>query len=132
MIRTYRALLVAQIQAASAYRVQSILWMLFSVIRPVIFLAYGGAMRWRTKAGDEIAARLGEMLTKDSMAQAWRTALDPHGDWMPAVLEAADRRLSQVRAGGMPEVVTDGENGYLLPVGDIHLMILILLTNGKG
>ena len=39
MIGTYRALLVAQIQAASAYRVQSILWMLFSVIRPVIFLA---------------------------------------------------------------------------------------------
>ena len=39
MIRTYRALLVAQIQAASQYRVQSILWMLFSVIRPVIFLA---------------------------------------------------------------------------------------------
>lgn len=39
MIRTYRALLVAQLQAASQYRVQSILWMLFSVIRPVIFLA---------------------------------------------------------------------------------------------
>src|SRR5438045_4758993 len=35
----YRALLVAQVQAASQYRVQSILWMLFSVIRPVIFLA---------------------------------------------------------------------------------------------
>jgi viologen exporter family transport system permease protein len=39
VIRIYRALLVAQIQAASAYRVQSILWMLFAVIRPVIFLA---------------------------------------------------------------------------------------------
>src|SRR5207245_11121547 len=39
VIRTYRALLVAQIQAAAQYRVQSILWMLFSVIRPVIFLA---------------------------------------------------------------------------------------------
>jgi len=39
VIRTYRALLIAQIQAASQYRVQSILWMLFSVMRPVIFLA---------------------------------------------------------------------------------------------
>lgn len=39
MIRTYRALLVAQLQAASQYRVQVLLWMLFSVIRPVIFLA---------------------------------------------------------------------------------------------
>ncbi len=28
------------------------------VVRPVLFMAYGGAMRWRTKAGDEIAARL--------------------------------------------------------------------------
>ena len=25
------------------------------VVRPVLFLAYGGAMRWRTKAGDEVA-----------------------------------------------------------------------------
>lgn len=39
MIKVYRALLVAQIQAASQYRVQSVLWMFFSVIRPVIFLA---------------------------------------------------------------------------------------------
>ena len=39
MIAVYRALLVGQIQAASQYRVQSVLWMLFSVIRPVIFLA---------------------------------------------------------------------------------------------
>ncbi|HEV8536460.1 MAG TPA: ABC-2 family transporter protein [Candidatus Limnocylindria bacterium] len=39
MIRTYRALLVATVQAAAQYRVQSVLWMLFSVIRPVIFLA---------------------------------------------------------------------------------------------
>lgn len=39
MIRTYRALLVAQLQSASQYRVQSVLWMLLEVVRPVIFLA---------------------------------------------------------------------------------------------
>jgi ABC-2 type transport system permease protein len=39
VIQTYRALFVAQIQAAAQYRVQSVLWMLFTVIRPVIFLA---------------------------------------------------------------------------------------------
>ena len=39
MIRTYRALLVAQLQSASQYRIQSVLWMLLEVIRPVIFLA---------------------------------------------------------------------------------------------
>ena len=76
------------------------------VVRPVIFLSYSGDMRWRTKAGDEVAARLGEPMTKDAIAQAWRTALDPRGDWMPAVLDAADRRLTEVRraipdAGGL-------------------------------
>ncbi|HET7304794.1 MAG TPA: ATP-dependent helicase, partial [Segeticoccus sp.] len=69
------------------------------VVRPVLFLAYGGAMRWRTRAGDEVAARLGEPLTKDATAQAWRTALDAKGEWIPAVLRAADRRLTEVRRG---------------------------------
>ncbi|MFF3910821.1 DEAD/DEAH box helicase [Streptomyces sp. NPDC001848] len=67
------------------------------VVRPVIFLSYSGNMRWRTKAGDEIAARLGEPMTKDAVSQAWRTALDPRGEWMPSVLRAADQRLTEVR-----------------------------------
>ena len=67
------------------------------VVRPVLFLAYGGAMRWRTKAGDEVAALLGEPMTKDATAQAWRTALDPKGEWIPKVLSAADKRLTEVR-----------------------------------
>ncbi|RJK95484.1 DEAD/DEAH box helicase [Vallicoccus soli] len=67
------------------------------VVRPVIFLAYTGQMRWRTRAGDEVAASLGEPMTKDLVGQAWRTALDPHGNWIPQVLTAADRRLSEVR-----------------------------------
>ncbi|MFW6693460.1 DEAD/DEAH box helicase [Streptomyces sp. MAR4 CNX-425] len=69
------------------------------VVRPVIFLSYSGNMRWRTKAGDEVAARLGEPMTKDATAQAWRTALDPRGEWMPNVLGAADRRLTEIRRG---------------------------------
>jgi len=39
VIRIYQQLLVAQIQAAAQYRIQAVLWMLFSIIRPVIFLA---------------------------------------------------------------------------------------------
>jgi superfamily II DNA or RNA helicase len=74
-----------------------------SVVRPVIFLAYSGETRWRTSAGDELAARLGEPMTQDLVAQAWRTALDPRGDWMPQVLRAADARLRVKRAGGMPD-----------------------------
>ena len=73
------------------------------VVRPVIFLAYSGETRWRTSAGDELAARLGEPMTQDLVAQAWRTALDPSGDWMPQVLRAADARLQVVRAGGMAD-----------------------------
>jgi superfamily II DNA or RNA helicase len=69
------------------------------VVRPVIFLSYSGQMRWRTKLGDEVSARLGEPLTKDLTAQAWRTALDPNGEWIPAVLAAADKRLTEVRRG---------------------------------
>lgn len=76
------------------------------VVRPVIFLVYAGKMRWRTKAGDEMEAQLGQDNTKDITAQAWRTALDPDGEWIPAVLRSADRRLSEVReqvpdAGGL-------------------------------
>ncbi len=76
------------------------------VVRPVIFLVYAGKMRWRTKTGDEMEAHLGQDNTKDITSQAWRTALDPEGDWIPAVLRSADRRLTEVRehvpdAGGL-------------------------------
>jgi superfamily II DNA or RNA helicase len=73
------------------------------VVRPVIFLAYSGETRWRTSAGDELSARLGEPMTQDLIAQAWRTALDPTGDWMPQVLRAADARLTKLREHGMTD-----------------------------
>ncbi|MBT8224821.1 MAG: DEAD/DEAH box helicase [Dactylosporangium sp.] len=73
------------------------------VVRPVIFLAYSGETRWRTSAGDELSARLGEPMTQDLIAQAWRTALDPSGDWIPQVIRAAEARLQVVRSGGMTD-----------------------------
>lgn len=84
------------------------------VVRPVLFMAYSGEMRWRTRAGDELAARLGEPLTQDALSQAWKAALDPKGDWIKKVLAAADRRLTEVRhsspdAGGLV-IATDHEN----------------------
>lgn len=77
-----------------------------SVVRPVVFMNYGGPMRWRTKSGDELELDLGVPTTKDLTAHAWRTALSPTGEWISAVLRAADRRLSEVRrhvpdAGGL-------------------------------
>src|SRR5690606_20032976 len=76
------------------------------VVRPVLFHVYSGKMQWRTNAGDELEAHLGQDNTKDVTSQAWRTALDPEGEWMPAVLSAADRRLTEIRhhvpdAGGL-------------------------------
>ncbi|MGD8214194.1 DEAD/DEAH box helicase [Aestuariimicrobium sp. Y1814] len=76
------------------------------VVRPVLFMNYGGPMRWRTKAGDEVEANLSEALTKDLTSNAWRTALDPKGEWIQSVLKAADVRLNEVRrhvgdAGGL-------------------------------
>jgi superfamily II DNA or RNA helicase len=84
------------------------------VVRPVLFWAYGGDLQWRTRAGDEVSARLGEPLTKDLAAQALRTALDPGGAWIAAVLQAADRRLTEVRknvpdAGGLV-IATDQDS----------------------
>ena len=76
------------------------------VVRPVVFMAYSGEARWRDSAGEEHAARLGEPLSAEQNARAWRTALNPAGEWMPAVIAAADIRLRQKRehvpdAGGM-------------------------------
>ena len=76
------------------------------VVRPVLFMSYAGKVRWRTTSGDEMEASLGQGDTQDITAQAWRTALDPEGQWMPGVLRAADRRLTEVRhaipdAGGL-------------------------------
>ena len=76
------------------------------IVRPVVFMVYAGKMRWQTSAGEEMEASLGEGNTKDITSQAWRTALDPAGDWIAKVLKAADRRLTEVRedipdAGGL-------------------------------
>ena len=95
------------------------------VVRPVIFLAYAGQMRWRTRMGDEMVARLGQGDTQDVTAQAWRTALDPQGQWMPSVLRAANTRLSEVRnsvpdAGGLV-IATDQDSAraYALLLSEI-------------
>ncbi|MBU7598710.1 DEAD/DEAH box helicase [Streptomyces sp. P38-E01] len=109
------------------------------VVRPVIFLSYSGNMRWRTKAGDEIAARLGEPMTKDAVSQAWRTALNPKGEWMPSVLKAADRRLEEVRkaipdAGGLV-IASDQESAraYAKLLRDISgRAVTVVLSDDTG
>jgi len=88
------------------------------VVRPVIFLAYSGEMRWRTRAGDELAGTLGAPMIGEHLSQAWRTALNPDGEWITRVLETADRRLTEIRsdvpdAGGNPwgNLLRDADTG---------------------
>ena len=73
------------------------------VVRPVLFMSYSGEARWRTRAGDEMTMRLGEVALKEHTQRAWRTALDPEGDWIPAVLKAAHGRLTQLREKSAPD-----------------------------
>ena len=77
------------------------------VVRPVLFLAYGGAMRWRTKAGDEVAARLGRAADQgpDGARLAHRAGpqgrVDPVGarGRRQAALRGAPARARRRRAG---------------------------------
>jgi superfamily II DNA or RNA helicase len=73
------------------------------VVRPVVFAAYTGVSRWRNSAGEVIAASLTEAGTKSTEQAAWRTALDPRGDWVPHVIAAMDERLDQLAEAGMPD-----------------------------
>ena len=72
------------------------------VVRPVVFLAYSGEAQWKDSAGEEYSARLGEPLSPEQTARAWRTALDPKGEWIGAVLRAAHTRLLKIRTN-MPD-----------------------------
>ncbi len=74
-----------------------------SVVRPVVFAAYTGTSRWRNSAGEVVAASLSEAGTKSVEMQAWRTALDPKGQWVPHVIAAMDDRISHLRESGMPD-----------------------------
>ncbi|MGY2079228.1 DEAD/DEAH box helicase [Modestobacter sp. SYSU DS0657] len=75
-----------------------------NVVRPVVFAAYTGTSRWRNSAGEVVAASLSEAGTRSVEMQAWRTALDPKGQWVPHVIAAMDDRITHLREeGGMPD-----------------------------
>ncbi len=73
------------------------------VVRPVVFAAYTGTSRWRNSAGEVVAASLSEVSTRANEAAAWRTALNPRGQWVPHVIAAMDERITALRASGMPD-----------------------------
>jgi superfamily II DNA or RNA helicase len=74
-----------------------------NVVRPVVFAAYTGTSRWRNSAGEVVAASLSEAGTRSVEMQAWRTALDPKGQWVPHVIAAMDDRITHLRENGMAD-----------------------------
>ncbi|SFT37339.1 Superfamily II DNA or RNA helicase [Geodermatophilus amargosae] len=74
-----------------------------SVVRPVVFAAYTGTARWRNSAGEVVAASLSEAGTRSVEMAAWRTALDPKGQWVPHVIAAMDERITHLRENGMAD-----------------------------
>jgi superfamily II DNA or RNA helicase len=73
------------------------------VVRPVVFAAYTGVSRWRNSAGEVVSASLTGESTKAVEATAWKTALDPGGEWVPHVIAAMDERITHLREAGMPD-----------------------------
>jgi superfamily II DNA or RNA helicase len=73
------------------------------VVRPVVFAAYSGVSRWMNSVGEVISASLSEPNTRQDEERAWRTALDPGGQWVPHVIAAMDERITYLREHGMPD-----------------------------
>jgi len=112
-----------------------------AVVRPVVFAAYSGTSRWMNSAGDVMSASLSDAGTKRREETAWRTALNPEGKWIPHVIAAADRRLSDVRDSGMPDaaalmLATDQDTAreYAKLVKKItgHTPVLVLSDDPKS
>ena len=66
------------------------------VCRPITFLPYDGEMEWISE-GKLRSADFDLALPAVEQARRLRTALDPAGEWMGAVLRDADAKLTEVR-----------------------------------
>ena len=77
MLRVYRALFVAQFESAAQYRVQAVLWLLVTVVRPIVFLAAWSAVaesQGGTVAGysaQDFAAYYVGLTLVTQITQAW-------------------------------------------------------------
>jgi superfamily II DNA or RNA helicase len=76
------------------------------VVRPVYFPSTNGQMEWQAPDGSVHSATFDDRLDAQRAAQRLRTALSLEGEWLPTVLRAAHKRLTEVRreqpdAGGL-------------------------------
>lgn len=74
------------------------------VVRPVVFAAYSGTSTWRNSAGEVRSGLLGSVsLSRADEEMAWKTALDPDGEWIPHVFGALANRIEDLRASTIPD-----------------------------
>jgi superfamily II DNA or RNA helicase len=69
------------------------------VVRPVYFPRIGGRMEWTAPDGASYSAGFEDPLGRNLASQRLRTALDPSGEWLPAVLSKAHRQVEHLRRG---------------------------------
>ena len=67
------------------------------VVRPVFFPTTNGQMEWTAPDGSVHSATFDDRLDGAQVGQRLRTALSLEGEWLPAVLRAANERLVEVR-----------------------------------
>ena len=67
------------------------------VVRPVFFPRTDGRMEWAAPDGMLRSATFADRLDRTASSQRLRTALSLHGEWLPAVLDSAHRRLCDLR-----------------------------------
>ena len=84
------------------------------VVRHVEFPALNGEMEWIDRDGGVRRASFDDALDPSLAAQRLRTALSPDGEWLPTVVDAAHRRLLDVRRripdAGALAIATDQEH----------------------
>jgi superfamily II DNA or RNA helicase len=67
------------------------------VCRPIQFHAHDGVITWREEDSDR-TARFSDPVSRSARARRLRASLDPHQPYLRAVIEAAHRDLTQLRA----------------------------------
>jgi len=85
-----------------------------SVVRPVFFPRVGGLMEWIDHGGDTVLASFDDELDRQRANQRLRTALSLEGDWLPKVLEEANRQLLDLRASH------PGAGGLVIAIDQDH------------
>jgi superfamily II DNA or RNA helicase len=93
--------------------------------RNVFFPSYEGRMTWWTDRYGERTATFGDDVPDDEAARRLRTALDPRGDWLPAVLREANARLTDARRS-----YAANAGGLVIAIDQAHARAIATLLTG--